>query len=136
MAGVPRGRLRAHPGGGDVDCPDLHGSESKVLKDPRGNCGDPGRAGLQLMVHDDGADGHGVAVHMAPAGEIGGDGGERQRVRAAAARDQDSFRVAGRGQGVLQHFPRGPDHRREAAGPASSAGNRRGTGGVAGGHGS
>ena len=109
MAGVPGRRLRAHPGGGDVDGPDLHGRESQFPQRRRGGGGDVGGAGLQLVVHDDGANGHGVAVHVAAAGEVGGDGGEGQRVRAAAAGDQDPFRVAGPGQRVLQHFPRGAD---------------------------
>ena len=88
----------------------------------RGGGGDVGGAGLQLVVHHDGADGDRVAVHVPAAGEVGRDGGEGQRVGPAAAGDQDPFRVARSGQRVLQHFPRGADDGREPAGPASSAG--------------
>ena len=122
VAGVPGRRFRAHPGGRDVDGPDLHGREPQFpQRGRRGGC-DVGGSGLQLVVHDDGSDSNGVAVHVSAAGEVGGDGGEGQRVGPAAAGDQDPFRVACVGQRVLQHFARGADHRREPAGPAPSAG--------------
>ena len=125
MPGVPGGGFRAHPGGGDVDDPDLDRRESQLPQCRGRRGGDAGGAGLQLVVHHDGADSDGMPVDVAAAGEVGGDGGKRERVGPAAAGHEDPRGVAGVGEGVLQHFPRLADDGREPAGPASSAGNRR-----------
>ena len=122
VPGIPGRRLRPHPGGGNLDRPDLYRRESQVPQRRRGAGSDIGGTGLQLVVHNDGADGDGVAVHVPAAGEVGGDGGEGQRVRPAAAGDQDPFRVVRSGEGILQHLPRRADDGRQPAGPAPASG--------------
>ena len=122
MPGLPGGGLRPHPGGGDGDGPDLHGSQSQLPQRRRGGPGDFRGAGLQLMVDDDGADTDRVAVHVAAAGEVRRGGREGQGIRAAAAGDQYAFGVAGVGEGRLEQLPRLAEHGREAAGPAPAGG--------------
>ncbi|BCW80979.1 hypothetical protein NicSoilC5_29980 [Arthrobacter sp. NicSoilC5] len=95
--------------------------QSQVLQCFHGAGGNIGRPLLQLVVHHHGADGQRAAVHVAAAGKVRGDGGERQGVRAAAASYEDVAGIAGPGQGVLQQFARSADDGRQPARPASAA---------------
>ena len=78
VAGLPGRRLRAHAGRGDVDGPHHDGRKTEVREGPGGGGGHLCRAWLELVVHDDGSDAHGVAAHMPAAAEVGGNGGECQ----------------------------------------------------------